>query len=108
MSAQAAPSGRPSWAVVVWLDDQNVYVELPCKDTAPYIMKFPLSENGLSQALHLMKDARKKPAKANGIASWTGGKQATLPAPKVNRISPAFDDGQRLAARNLLRKLKIT
>ena len=108
MSGAVAPSGRPSYAVVAWADDQYVYVELPCKDAAPYIMKFPLSENGLSQALHLMKDARKKAPKANDIASWTGGKQATLKPPVVNRINPAFSDGQRLAARTLLKKLKIT
>ena len=102
MTATAAPSGRPAWAVAAWVDEAWVYIELPCADAPPYIVKFNLSEGGLSKALTLMRDARKK-AEPAPIASstWKHPKLSTLPA------KDKFTDEQRNAARVVLRKMGI-
>jgi|ERR1700735_3392674 len=53
--AYALPSAAPPHAVVCWLDDRYVYVEIPSKTGSPYVDKFPLCEAGLSKALNLLR-----------------------------------------------------
>jgi hypothetical protein len=55
VSATFAPSGAPVHALLCWLDDRYVYVEIPSKTGSPYIDKFPLCEAGLSKALNLLR-----------------------------------------------------
>lgn len=50
----------PPHAVLCWIDDLAVYVELPCTDGTFHRLTFPLSENGLSRALNLLR-SRPKP-----------------------------------------------
>lgn len=58
----AALSARPVYAVTMWCDFTNIYVELPVSGGPPYITKYALTEGGLSKALATMRDLH---AKAN-------------------------------------------
>lgn len=53
----------PPHAVLCWIDDLAVYVELPCLDGTFHRLTFPLSESGLSRALNLLR-SRPKPQSA--------------------------------------------
>lgn len=50
MTATVAPSAAPDYAVKVWMDDSNIYAELPSLNQ-PCVMAFPISEGGLSKCL---------------------------------------------------------
>lgn len=93
-----APTGRPAWAVCAWADDNNIYIELSGMH-GPYIVKFPLNENGLSKALHLMKDCHRK------MASPIYQAQGVNPAYKPKGD---FSEVQRERTREILKRLKIT
>ena len=45
----------PPHALLCWLDDRYVYIEIPSKTGSPYVDKFPLCEAGLSKALNLLR-----------------------------------------------------
>lgn len=95
-----ASTGRPAWAVIAWVDDNAVYIELPT-DTVPYISKFPLTEAGLSKALGLMRDARRKQA-----ITHSGGQRILFERhPKLPK--PVATDEQRQAVRGILKRMKI-
>ena len=56
MSAEYLSTGRPHYAVSAWLDDFNVYVEIPVKGQAPFIAKYRNDAQGLGQALRAMRE----------------------------------------------------
>lgn len=98
-----APSAKPAWAVVAWCDDRAIYIELPCKEGPPYIQKFDLTEGGLSKALHMMKDARKKLAKPSEMASFSFTEHPKLKRNQTTEVSAET----RAKARDVLRRLKM-
>lgn len=50
-----ATTARPRWAVTSWVDHNNIYVEIPIKNQAPFVAKYPLTAEGLGLALNQMK-----------------------------------------------------
>lgn len=99
MTDTVARSARPVWAVTCWCDDNNVFVELPTLDAPNYIMKFDLTESGLSKALKLMRDTHRK-------AQPTGGYYQLPDQPIVRKAKPSqFTDDQRAKARATLKRL---
>lgn len=54
MSATLAITAAPLNALRIWADNRDILVELPCA-TGPYILRFPLSEAGLSKALSILR-----------------------------------------------------
>lgn len=60
MSATSSLTARPPWAHEMWCDDTHIYVELPSTNGAPFIMKFSLTEGGLSKALNFMRTEHHK------------------------------------------------
>lgn len=96
--AEIAATGRPAWAVCAWADDNNIYIELSGVH-GPYISKYPLSEAGLSKALHLMRDCHRK--MASPIYQALGVNPNYKP-------KGDFSEMQRERAREVLRRLKIT
>jgi hypothetical protein len=61
MTASGDPTPRPAWALTMWTDDHNIYVELPMSAAGvPYIMTFALTEGGLGTALEILKKRRKE------------------------------------------------
>ena len=95
-----AKSGKPAYAVSMWADFRNIYLELPCISGPPYIQSFPLNEGGLSKALGLMRNARDKSGEAYSP-------QVRHPLVNAKRTKGSFSEGQREAARAALRKLNL-
>jgi hypothetical protein len=51
-----APSAAPINALKTWVHGQDIYVEIPGSPGCPCaVFRFPLSENGLWRALHLLQ-----------------------------------------------------
>ena len=98
--SDAANSFRPPWAVTAWCDDRFIYIEIPSVDDGPpYIFKEQITNDGLSKALHLMRDARRKAA-----PSITGDYNAPIEAAKrhfdkqLRGKGPATEKQRALAA----------
>ena len=53
--ANALTTAAPPHALLCWLDDRYVYVEIPSSTGSPFVDKFPLCEAGLSKALNLLR-----------------------------------------------------
>lgn len=100
MSASAASSARPAWAVTAWTDNNAVYIELPSKTGVPYIQKFALSDGGLSKALSLMRSLHRT------IEPLGGDYQIPL-NPGIKKAQ-TFSEDSRKATREILKRLKIT
>lgn len=50
-----ASSAAPPWAPRIWIEGLDLLVELPCNSGPPYIMKFPVTEAGLSKAINILR-----------------------------------------------------
>lgn len=98
MTDELASTGRPAWAHWMWCDENNIYIEMAGQH-GPYITAYPLNENGLSKALHLMRDARKKAA--SPVYQRPGVVEGYKP-------KGDFSEPQRERAREILKRLKIT
>lgn len=98
-NATYCTTARPPWAVTMWSDCNNVYVEIPTKSGPPYIMRFPTTEAGLSKALGIMRKAHDA---AEAIYHYPTKQEVVTEAK-----SHAFTDGQRAETRNLLRKMGL-
>lgn len=56
MSASLDPDFIPRHAVHAWVDERNVYIAIPMKGKAPFIDRYPLTKEGLGEALAKMRD----------------------------------------------------
>jgi len=102
MSATIAPRAAPSHAMLCWLDDSYIYVELPTTFGQPYVEKFELCDNGLHKALNLLRNRYMELPSAM--------KNYTIPPPPIstkNGKPPIQTDAQRDHALSVLRKLGI-
>ena len=50
-----APFAHPPHALLCWIDDVNIYIEIPSTVGNPYVQKFPIVEGGLSKALNFLR-----------------------------------------------------
>lgn len=111
--AMSTNSFRPPWAITVWSDDNNIYAEIPMKDATlpPYIMKLPLSEGGLSQALYLLRRPREeiKPtyAQPTNYTKAADSHPAIRHSPSRDRLLKETTEQQREMAKRVLEKLGI-
>lgn len=55
MMAVGLTSAAPPHALLCWLDDRYVYVEIPSSTGSPYVDKFDLTSDGLGRALNLLR-----------------------------------------------------
>ena len=101
--AKAISSAAPPYAVTIWVDHVNLYMEIPAKDGGiPYIACYALSEGGLSKALSMMREAHNKSVPL-------GGDYKIPFNPMIRKASiNNFSADQRDAAREILRKMGIT
>jgi len=99
MSGVPLSTAKPPYAVVAWVDDYNVFVELPSVEGPPYILSYQLSEGGLAQALKVMRTAYEavKPKPSRGKFSPT----APVREPTVIKD---FSKTQRAVVREILKK----
>ena len=100
--AQGLARAAPPHALLCWLDDRYVYIEIPSKTGSPYVDKFPLCEAGLSKALNLLR------IRYEELPSSM--KNYTVPPiePTLrNGKTPVQTTAQRDAALAVLRKLNL-
>ena len=100
--AIALPSAAPPHALLCWLDDRYVYIEIPSKTGHPYVDKFPLCEAGLSKALNLLRiryDELPSPMK-NYVAP-------PIEPTSKNGKTPVQTAAQRDQALAILRKMNL-
>jgi len=94
---------KPRWALQIWYDANNIYLELPTADGIGYMVKYPFSEAGLSKALNVMKFTHDQCHRKNGTKTKVGDKPST-PVKRVGRQPVQATDEQRESVRALLRK----
>lgn len=110
MTATFLKTARPAHAVIMWSDDNNIYVELPCKgDNPPFIQKFAYSDGGLSKALGFLKVQKNKTygetryryeePKDHPLVRRTAAVEAALSPEEAER---------RQKARDILKKMGLT
>lgn len=97
MSATIAPTARPLYAVVIWSDENAIYIELTSIH-GPCVLRYPLSEGGLSKALHLMSDQHRQAS--SPVYNLP-------PIPSGYKPKGDFNDDQREKARAVLRRLRV-
>lgn len=108
---QRDPSPIPPHAITMWLTDTDIIAALPMTaGGVPYLMKLPLSEGGLMQALELLKKRKHE------VLSPTEAAQSFAPPkhqPQVKlskqqeKLHRETTPEQRANAEALLRKLGI-
>lgn len=98
MTAEFLPAHKPRWAVIAYVDNNNVFVEIPVKDQAPFIAKYPLTAAGLGEALSRMKAYH---------AEKSGPPVYTVP-PRIASTPSPYRDDTRAKAQAILRKHGIT
>lgn len=97
MSAQALLSARPSSTAIAWATRDSLFCEIPCRDGAPYIVRYKLTVEGLQAALNILLDTPEAAARP-----------ATLVAhPSIRRPKVEFNDAERQGVRDVLKGLKI-
>lgn len=100
----------PPHAVTMWLTDHDIVALLPMKaGGTPYMMKFPLNEQGLMRALELLQKRKHE--------VLTPTEAAVFDVPKVQpqvkrgklqeKLYSETTESQRDAAQALLRKLGL-
>ncbi len=97
MTASAAKSAAPPYAVLTWADELNIYMQLP-GGNGPYIARFARSEGGLSAALHHM----------GAMHIEHSGKPYLRPQlPSKELMAKGLTQNDREAARDALKKLGV-
>lgn len=101
----------PPHAVTLWLTDHDIIALLPMKSGGiPYMLKLPLSEGGLMQALELLQKRRHEVLSPTE-ATRDFGPPAKQPQVRISkaqeRLYSETTPEQRTAASALLRKLGL-
>jgi len=90
MSDTFATEAKPPYAVFAWMDDFNIFVEIPVKDQAPFIAKYRNDAQGFEQALRAMREYHRaveappkytppiRPVKPLGARTTTQAKAADI------------------------------
>jgi hypothetical protein len=50
-----ALSAAPARAILLWTDDRDLYAEFPGPDGMPVVVRYPLTQAGLSSAIGLIR-----------------------------------------------------
>jgi hypothetical protein len=96
MTATAAATAAPAYAVLLWCDLRTIYVQFPAQN-GPCVVSFPRDSGGLSKALDLLKSRH---------AVEGAGAVYTQPAPPF-KPSVAISPNSRDVVREMLRRKGI-
>lgn len=99
MSAVLDPNFLPRHAVQAWVDERNVWIAIPMKGKAPWIDRYPLTAQGLGEALAKMRNYHTVQA-APPIYT-------PPPRPQLPR-GPLSNDRRMALAADILSRLMIT
>lgn len=98
--ASLSPPAAPPWALLVWTNGKDLFIELPLtKGEGSYVARYSLSEGGLAKALAHMAIAHEENLPTKPYVHPTS-------QPAVRKFSN-FTENQRDMATSILRKLKI-
>ena len=102
MSAILDPNPIPRHAVQMWADENNAFMAIPLKGKAPFITRFPLTAQGLGEALAKMRSYH-APLPPKPI--YTPPPQATT---RLRNPGPLSSDARLALATDILKRLMIT
>lgn len=109
--AQMTDSFIPPNALLMWADDQTIYVALPTKPgIPPYITKLSRSEGGLAKAFHLLTGSPREAPRpsASAPANYTKVPHPLMKLDKTRaKLHAETTEAQRANAVKLLEKLGI-
>ena len=91
-----ALTARPPGTAIAWATKDGIFVEIPCKDGPPFIVRYHKTTLGLQQALNVLVE-NPEPA----------SRQVQATHPKITRPTANYTDDQRAKARDILKRLKI-
>lgn len=96
MTASALTTARPPSTAIAWATRDAIFVEIPCKGSAPYICRYPRTSEGLVAALNILIE-NPEPA------------PRSIPAthPAIKRAKPEFNDAEREKVRDILKGMKV-
>lgn len=101
----------PPHAITMWSTDTDIIVMLPMTAGGiPYLMKLPLNEGGLSQALELLKKRKKEvltPTEAQDLYAPPKNPPQVKVSAHRQRFLDETTETQRENARKVLAKLGI-
>lgn len=103
MTATFATTARPPRAAIAWTHGDNIFVEMPHKDTSqpPVIVRYRKTVDGLASALNILVEHADTPY-SRPVADPNANHPAITRKSKVNAT-----ESQREAARLALRKLGL-
>lgn len=95
----AASTARPPRAAIAWATKDAIFVEIPCKDGPPFIVREHRTAEGLARALNILIENQ----------DHTSAQAATRAHPKVRVVGKAVavTEAERTEVRGILRKLGI-
>lgn len=107
--AQMDMDAIPPWAVICWETDHDIIVALPMKDGGiPYLMKFPKTSGGLSEALKVLSTQRREAILPTTIGFTIPPTQPMVKTSRAHeQLLKETTEAQREAARRLVAKLGI-
>lgn len=102
----------PAHAITCWVGEKDIFVALPMTAGGiPYIMRFALSEGGLSEALKVLKKQQRESILPTAAAPANYTIPAAQPMVKTSkaqeRLHAETTEAQRENARKLVAKLGI-
>lgn len=95
--AEVCTTARPPKTAIAWATRDSLFCEIPCRDGAPYIVRYKLTVEGLQAALNILLDAPEATARPATVASHTA-----IRRPKVE-----FNDAERQGVRDIMKKLGV-
>lgn len=98
MTATSASSAAPPYAVRCWVDNRDLYFEVPSQN-GPCVLAYPRNTLGLSKALSILFGLHE----VEGHGEVYSRPQLPSSIPDKNGIT----DKQRQDARDILKKMKI-
>ena len=104
MSATALTTARPARTAIAWATKDAIFVEIPCKDSAPMIVRYRKTLDGLIAALNILIEHEEPAPRQIPVAH---AKVTKVPQGASSRASWATEE-QRAKARDILKRMKIT
>lgn len=107
---QLDPDPIPPYAVTMWTNDIEIFVAIPVKNSpTPYITSFPLTGDGLTKALNILRERPKEVITPTAAAPANYTKPPADPRVKRGKIAERLHaettEDQRARANALIQQM---